>query len=300
MAEKKVKGKKLAITDVGAVAEEKDSLRKLLMHIEENPMIYVAAVAFVVLCFVAGILVRVNSRVSDVAVMTQYAKAMEKEDPKQKLAALSEVAAKNSRWTAEALYLKAETAIRAQELATAEEAFNQVLSSFPTSEYAPRAKEGLAFLAENKGNLDAALAAYTEVKDKWPNTFEARRQSINIARVLESKGDLKAAIEAYQAQVTGFPDSHAATKAEAALKRLQSAHPDLFPKKEEAAKTEGEVAKAEGEAAKTEGEVAKAEGEAPKTEGEAAKAEGEVAKAEGEAVPQPAPAPAPDAANAPQ
>ncbi len=263
MAEKKGKSKKLSVTDVGAVSAGQDTLQRVAVYVRENPLLAGAAVGVVALILLAGLMLRVNASAADRKIMTEYAKALEQEDAAAQVTALEPLAQKGGRWTAEIVYMLGEAAVRAQQYDKAGAAFNRVKTEFGTSEYAPRAAEGLAFLEENKGNADAALAGYKEVMEKWSTTFVGRCQWLNIARVQEGKGDLKAAVEAYQAQAKGFPDSGVASKAEEALARLKKGHPELFPeeKKEGEAAAEGE--KAEGQ---QEGEVT-----APaSTEGDAA------------------------------
>ncbi len=249
MAEKKSKSRKLTVSDVGVTIVERDTLQKVTAHLRENPVLYAAVAGFVVLCLAAGFLYRLGAQVEDRKVMTQFAKALESEDPKEQMEKLSAVAGLKSRWTAESLYMQGEAAIRAEEYGKAEEAFKRIVSEFPSSEYAARATAGLAFLAENKGDLDAALAGYQDVLKKWPESFVGRCQPLNIGRVQEGKGDLKAAIESYQSQIDRFKGSNVAKKAQAALDRLQESHPDLFPAKEAAKAEEGEKAVKEGEAA---------------------------------------------------
>lgn len=211
-----------------ALPLSKDIVR-LLQHAKENPGLYAISAGFVLLCVVAGILFRISSSAAEKKVMTDYAAAVATEDPALRAAELEVFANNPSRWSAEALYLLGETAIRAQEYAKAEEALNRLRADYPNSGYVPDAVEGLAFLSENAGELDAALSGYEEIQSKWPDTFTARRQSFNIARVKESKGDITGAIEAYQAQGTLFPESSVSAKSQAALERLKALHPDLFP-----------------------------------------------------------------------
>lgn len=263
MAEKK-KTKKLSVSDIGVTMVEQDTLQKLTSHMRENPLLYAAVAGFVVLCVIAGLLYRLGAGIEDRKLMTEYARAVEdsmtkpgkpasakpaEKDPKEIMAALSGVAEKKSRWNPELFYLLGETAIRAEDYAKAEESFKKVCSDYPASEYAPRATAGLAFLAENKGDLDAALAGYKSVMEKWPNSFEARCQPLNIARVLEAKSDFKGAADSYQSQINGFPKSNIASKAEEALARLHETHADLFPAKEAEKPAEADKTDKAGESA---------------------------------------------------
>jgi tetratricopeptide (TPR) repeat protein len=233
MAIRRRKKKKTTVKDIGSpLAETQDSLAQWLVHLRDNAALYAAAAAFVAVCVIAGVWYNVNRTSGEQKIMTDYAAALSKEKPEEQLSALAPVTESKSRWTAEALYVAGETAIRAGELEKAGQFFQRVLDEYGTSEYASTATEGLAFLAENKGDLDGALARYREVSEKWAGTFISRRQPLNIARVLEAKSDFKGAIESYQAQVSMFPDSKVAAKAQEALDRLKESHPDLFPKEE--------------------------------------------------------------------
>ncbi len=211
----------------------KNDFQRLLMHIEENPLTYVAAVGFIALCIVVGVLFRVQSTLSDRNVMTAYAKAATEEDEKVKLEKLEELAAGSNRWTAEILYMTGETAIAAQEYEKAEAAFKRVREDFSTSPQVANAVDALAFLAENRGDLDAALKGYRELTEKWGDSLAGKRAYFKIASILEEQGDFKAAKEAYEAQAEQFPESRVAKRAEVALEKLAEAHPDLFPKEEE-------------------------------------------------------------------
>lgn len=117
-----------------------------------------SAVGVAASILLAGLVLRANASVADRKIMTEYAKALEQEDAAAQVTALEPLAQKGGRWTAEIVYMLGEAAVRARQYDKAGEAFNRVKTEFGTSEYAPRAVEGLAFLEENKGNADAALA----------------------------------------------------------------------------------------------------------------------------------------------
>lgn len=230
MALKSGKTKKsLDIRDVGAMLTQQDELARWLQHLRENALLYVASAVFVVVCIAAGLLYRANQAAAEQLRLTAYARAMQEEAAPARLAALERIPIGRDQWSAEVLYMLGETAIRAGEYDKADQAFSRVCDEFSASEFAPRAAEGLGFLAENRGDLPEALARYREVAQKWPASFSARVQPFNIARVQERLEDFQAAVEAYQSQVELFPGSHAARKAEAALARLRESHPELFP-----------------------------------------------------------------------
>ncbi len=259
-----------------AVAEQQQDYRRLAQHVQENPLLYLAAAVFVGLCVLLGIVLRLNAMAGERETMTEYASALTEEEPEARLPKLEAVAEEGGQWAAEALYLAGETAIQANAYDEAGESFTKLRENYPNSEYVPRAVEGLAWLAENAGDYEAALKGYQEVSDKWPDAFVARIQPLNIGRVQEKLENVKAAVAAYQDQVTLFPESNAAGKAEEALDRLREAHPDLFPEEETPAE---EALAEEAPAEEAPAEEAPAE-EAPAEEAPAEEAPAEEAPAE--------------------
>ena len=101
------------------------------------------------------------------------------------------------RWTAEAVYLAAETAVEADQLDKARELFERVGKDFGKSPYAGRALDGLAFLAEGAGDYQKALELYQRVANEHPEDFLARRKPYDIGRMQEKLGQLKEAADSY-------------------------------------------------------------------------------------------------------
>lgn len=233
MAIRRRKRKKTSVKDIGSpLAEQRDELQRWVAHVRDNLVLYAASALFIVACAFAGMWFSVSRSDADRSFATKYAAALEKEKPEEQLAALEPLAGEKNRLTPEVLYMIGETAIRASAYDKAESAFKRVTEEYAASDYAPQAAEGLAFLAENKGDLDGALASYQKVLEKWPNSFIGRRQPFNIARVLEAKGDIKGAIDSYRNQVNLFPDSKVAGNAQKELDRLKESNPLLFPAEE--------------------------------------------------------------------
>lgn len=229
MAEKRRKKKKVEPKGIRQEPVELSELQKRLAHVRDNPLLYGAVAAFVLMCILVAITFNLNAKTRDRRIMTQYAEAVLNEgDPAEILAKIEPVAGQDSRWNAETLYMMGETAIRAQEYDKAEEAMKQVREKFPESEYAPRAVATLAFLAENRGETENALAAYREVMEKWSGTFTARRLHYEAARLEEQLGNLENAKTAYETQIEVFPSSKVAEKAQEALARLRTSNPGLF------------------------------------------------------------------------
>jgi len=210
-------------------AETKAQWLVALEYVQENPAKVAGGFGFLILCVAIGGLISLKNIADDKKVTTDYALAIQTEDPGLRAAELARIAASANRWSAEALYLQGEASIEAKAYDKAREAFQQVLDRFGNSEYAPMAADGLAFLHENSGDYESALAGYTGVFEKWDATFTGRRQPLNIGRVQEALGNHAEAIARYRQQMEIFPDSSVARKANEALARLQVRMPELFP-----------------------------------------------------------------------
>ena len=232
--------------------EPKTGWQKFLAHLEENIKLYVAGVLFILICVAIGALIRVNTVVKEKNIMTRYAEAALETDAKARLDKYKAIGEDEGRWTAEVLYMTAETAMEAGEPDTARQAYEKIVSDYADSEYVSRAKDGLAFLAWNEDRLEDALKGYEELTQKWPGDFVARRAYFSMGEILEALGRTEDAIAAYRKQATVFPESSVATKSEQALQRLQKEFPDLFPAEGEGEAPADAGAVSEGDAAQTE------------------------------------------------
>ena len=217
--------------DILTLNEAKNDWQRLAEHIREYPALYAAGALFVVVCLVAGLVYRVNTAKKSVNATTQFAKAVATEDAALRATEMEQLAQKGP-LAADALYLAGEAAYQAKDYAKARENFQRVRGEFPTSKFTPDAVEGLGYIAENEGDLDAALAAYKEIIEKWPASVTRRRQEINIGRVQERKGNFKEAVEAYKAHLELYPESSFKNEADQALAKLEQSHPELFPQAE--------------------------------------------------------------------
>jgi tetratricopeptide (TPR) repeat protein len=206
---------------------------KFIEQVSNNPILYGAGAAFVLLCVIAGSLYRTNVRATHNSAVSQFARAMENEDAGVRAADLDNAAKGKGEVAALALYMEGEAAFEAKQYDKAREAFERLRKEYPDSANVPDAVEGLGNLAENDTQYDKALASYQEIVEKWPATFAARRQELNIGRCQEHLGKLTEAVAAYQAQVDRFPGSELEKQAKEALGRLRKSNPDLFPKEEE-------------------------------------------------------------------
>lgn len=224
--------------DILEEVAKKNDWTQLLEQIRQNPVLYGAGAAFVLLCVVAGLLYRSSARSTHDAAMSAYARAMENEDPSLRTAELENVSKGKGEITALALYMQAESAFEAKQYDKAREAYERLRKDYPDSAKVPEAVEAMGNLSENDKQYDKALASYQEIVEKWPTTFVARRQQLNIGRCQEQLGKLAEAVAAYQAQTQQFPGSETEKEAKDALDRLRKTNPELFPK-EEAKPAEG-------------------------------------------------------------
>ncbi|NIA14167.1 MAG: tetratricopeptide repeat protein [Nitrospiraceae bacterium] len=205
---------------------------KLIDQVKENPVLYGACAAFVVLCIVATVLYRMRGETGRREEMTEFARAVGSEEPGTRVAELEAISGGKSASGVRALYMLGEAAYEAKEYDKAKEAFERLRQEFPEAPSVPDAVEGLGSIAENADDYAGAIAAYTEILEKWPNSVAARRQQINIGRCYEELEQFGEAVAAYQAQLERVADSVFNAQAETALDRLRESHPDLFPEEE--------------------------------------------------------------------
>lgn len=209
--------------------EPKGDFAALLDHVKQNPLLYAAAVVFLVACALVGILYRVSTSMEDRKVAATYARAIDMTDPAERAAALEEVASGGSTFAPIALYMRGEAALSANDFDLARKSFEQLQANHPDFEQTPDAVEGVGFILEQQDDLEGALAKYEEVVAKWPNSFAGRRQQYNIGGCLEQLGKLKEAVQAYRDQLQHFPSSSVALRAQQSLERLRGTNAELFP-----------------------------------------------------------------------
>ncbi len=200
-----------------------------LEHIRENPLLYVAAGVFILIAAMAGVLYRVNVQAQQARVVSQYARAMQTEDPGVRAAELEQLAAEARGLREEILYMAAESAFDAGEYEQAGELFQTLRQEYPGGEFAPFAVEALGNLAEEEGDYEEALRLYEEVVEMWPETLPGKRAYYAMGRVHEQQDAIEEAIAAYEEQLTIFPGSHQASRARTALARLDVEHPGEVP-----------------------------------------------------------------------
>jgi tetratricopeptide (TPR) repeat protein len=211
-------------------------LHRLLDHARQNPLLYLASVAFVVVCLVAGAMYGLYDSTRMQEIQTAYAAALQEEDPALVAAALEALVDSGGAWTPEIWYMLGEFRLRAQAYGKAEEAFTTVVDKFPKSEYAPKALDGLGFIHENRGDFQKALEAYRSIlaDEGYAASLVGLRQEYNIGRVLEKMERFEDAKVAYEKQLDLFPGtveepSIVSQQARSALDRMRTEHPELFP-----------------------------------------------------------------------
>jgi len=202
---------------------------KIVEQVRQNPLLYGAAAAFVLLCVVAGIFFRTGSASKARAEMTAFAKAMNSEDPALRATELGALAQGKGDSAGTALYLMGESLYEAKKYEEARQAFERLRNEFPESKHLPDAVEALGYIAENGEQYVQALGFYKEIVEKWPGSFTRRRQEMNIGRVQEKLKNLADAVKAYQTQADQFPGASVEKEAKAALDRLEKTNPELFP-----------------------------------------------------------------------
>lgn len=203
-------------------------LQRFWMHLQENVIIYLVILLVAVLAALLGAAYSLSTRAAEKRAMTAYAEAMQEEDAARRAAALEPLAQGKGRWALEAAYMLGETAIELGDYKKAQAAFTRIMDQAVDSEYAPGARQGLAFIAEATGDHQSALDGYEEVARRWPDSFLAHIQHLNIGRMREALGDFAGAKAAYERQIQEFEGSRTAAKAQAALDRLKENHPELF------------------------------------------------------------------------
>ncbi len=225
--------KKKPLTDHLLIKEEpKTEWQKAVAHLEENYKLYIAGAIFLLLLVAIGALIRMSAVIGEREKATRYAEAALIEDPQERLERYKEVLDSLGRWTPEALYRMGETAIQVEQYDVAAEAFRRLQEEYPDSTYVPNAIDGLAFVAWNRGDLEAALDGFERIVEHWSGEFIARRKFYDIGRVLEEMERFEDAAGAYQQQLQVFPESAIARRAQRALDELAQAHPELFPEPE--------------------------------------------------------------------
>jgi predicted negative regulator of RcsB-dependent stress response len=220
--------KKSAAATLPLETQAMGELQRFWMHLQENLLVYLVILLVAALAAVLGAAYNLSSRAAEKQVMTAYAEAMQEEDAARRAAALEPLAQGRGRWALEAAYMLGETAIELGDYKKAQAAFTRIMDQAIDSEYAPGARQGLAFIAEATGDFQNALDGYEEIVRRWPDSFLAHIQHLNIGRMREALGDFAGAKAAYERQVQEFEGSRTASKAQAALDRLKESHPELF------------------------------------------------------------------------
>lgn len=229
----KAKPTKKRTADILDRTVAKNDWEKLVDQVRENPVMYGAGAAFVLLAVLAGVIFRVSGTAKARSQMTQLTRAVTTEDPALRVTEMEPLAEGKGEMSAEALYLLGEAAFEAKDYGQAREAFERLRQEFPESDFIANAVEGLGHVSENAERYEEALTAYKEIIEKWPQSFARRRQDLNIARCYERLDNLAEAVAAYQAHVDQFPGSSFEGEAKAALDRLRRTHPELFEQGEQ-------------------------------------------------------------------
>ncbi|MCL1867861.1 MAG: tetratricopeptide repeat protein [Paludibacter sp.] len=97
---------------------------------------------------------------------------------------------------------------------------NELIKTFPNSEYAPQAmfETGRAYIMKNNNNQ--AISTYNNLIQKYPNSQMARRAGLEIGMIYNNEGKSNEAITAYKSVISKNPGSEEAYAALGALESL--------------------------------------------------------------------------------
>ena len=104
--------------------------------------------------------------------------------------------------------------------ATARQAFQAVVDSFPATELAPQALFQIGETYVLEGAFDRALTTFDEVVRRYQDSDAAPRALYRAGVVAEQQGSRERATEYFRRVVSGYPNSDARRLAEAALERI--------------------------------------------------------------------------------
>jgi TolA-binding protein len=207
--------------------EEVNDLQALANHAKDNPMLYVGGFLAILLVVIGTILFQLSGSLKTQAESSEYAVAMDIEDPMERMVALGELADSGTNFTAEALYMQGFAALKAEDYDTATATFTSLREDHPDFQFTPDGYEGIGSIHEIKGEYAEAIAIYKDIQATWPDSFAARRQPLNIGRCHELNNKSEDALVAYQNQLQTFPGSNVAAHAQQKLDQLRAKNPDL-------------------------------------------------------------------------
>ena len=208
--------------------EAENEWDRFTASVQQNPAMYIGGVIFIGLAIVAGLTINLGVSAAKRAEATAFARAMAEDDAALRGEQLEAAIPAAGEFGDQALFAAGNAYYSAGEFDKAGDAFKQLTEDFPESKLVAEAYEGLGYVAEENGEFEQALAHYTKAKD-FSTTYAAKRQDYNIGRVQERLKDFTKAKAAYEAQEIAFPGSVVGQNATAALSRLQTTYPDLFP-----------------------------------------------------------------------
>ncbi|MCD6287737.1 MAG: tetratricopeptide repeat protein [Candidatus Hydrogenedentes bacterium] len=99
--------------------------------------------------------------------------------------------------------------------------FEKLLKKYPKSYFAPMAEEGLAYIAEAKGDSKSAIDHFTRITKIYPKTIVAHRAFMALGKLYEKLGDTEKAAQAYDDLVSTYPGSTYADEASKRYKKLK-------------------------------------------------------------------------------
>lgn len=206
---------------------------KVVTSVKEHPLRYVAGFFLIIAAGLGFLFYSTGVEARNEEAATKLVRAVNADEPAERVAMLDALVQESTNLTAEALYLKAENAFAIDDFDTARAGFEQLLAEYPNFQFTPAALEGLGYIEEAQGDYEEAIVHYLDVQVRYPGTYAARRQHYNLGRAYAAQGMIEEAVESFRRQVGEFPDSVIAGRAQHELHEYQGSHPELFQQFEE-------------------------------------------------------------------
>lgn len=121
----------------------------------------------------------------------------------------------------QALYYMGDAHYDSGEYGLARECYEQYIQKYPRGQFAPNAREGVAYVAESEGKFSEAIGHYMKLVETYGDSYVAQHAWYNIGRCHEQVGQWAAAADAYETQLSLHPMSAWAGKAETRLGEIR-------------------------------------------------------------------------------
>ena len=116
-----------------------------------------------------------------------------------------------------ALVYAGESLFHLARLKEAEVGFNDYLLQYAGGEFSARARQGLGFVFEERGEFQKAIDVYRKVYVDYPESYLSPQAILSVGRCYEAMGLWEKAKESYEKLVTSYPWSSSVALARAYL-----------------------------------------------------------------------------------